>query len=109
MRRLLALLALFSVCATACGLQPAEVDGARCPRLGFVEVVPGPSVDSRPLAHGGRTIHVRRQPLTTTGDIADIELQDWYGDAQIRFHYINDTEPLRRECLDRESEGERYS
>ena len=31
-----------------------------------------------------------------------------YGDAQLRFHYINDTEPLRRECLDRDNEGERY-
>jgi len=31
-----------------------------------------------------------------------------YGDAQIRYHYLKDFEPLRRECLDGET-GERYS
>lgn len=32
-----------------------------------------------------------------------------YGDAQIHYHYLKDSEQLRRECLDREDGGERCS
>jgi hypothetical protein len=48
---------------------------AACPKVGFTVVEPQATAETRPLKVGGnQTIFVRREPITTTGDIIDIKL-----------------------------------
>jgi methylmalonic aciduria homocystinuria type C protein len=42
-------------------------------------------------------------------DACPTGLEHRYGEAQIRYHYLKDSEQLRRECLDRANEGESQS
>jgi preprotein translocase subunit SecD len=45
---------------------------AQCPRAEIVEVMPGPSAETRPVAYQNATIHVSRTPISTLADIVAV-------------------------------------
>jgi cyanocobalamin reductase (cyanide-eliminating) / alkylcobalamin dealkylase len=62
--------------------------------------------------HGRLTEHGARQNWRSwlaCRDACPTGREHRYSEGQIRYHYLNDSEQLRRECLDRENGSERYS
>lgn len=64
------------------------IANATCPQVGFTIVEPHASSETRPIRVGTKqVIYVRRVPITTTKDIAEIKLggNDYDAEIQLRF------------------------
>jgi hypothetical protein len=61
-----------------------------CPRADLTLIEPSPSSETRPVKLGDQTIHVRRNAITTTSDIAEIEVAGDDVDTLILIKYTAD-------------------
>lgn len=66
-------------------------EAASCPNAGYVVVEPNASPDTRPVKAGpGHTIFVRRAPITTTADLAEMKLAGDADESQIQMKFTPD-------------------